>query len=88
MKVMHKKGYLGYSGNFNTSSLSEIVVYFEEGDCSSEFIKEYDVFIKAKNEWKDLGEAFKDRDIIVDNYNTRFFEPDNEEDRQRGYTLF
>lgn len=38
-------------------------------------------------EWKDLNRAFKDRDVITDNYNKYFFEPRTPEDRIRGFTL-
>lgn len=89
MKVRHKeKGYLGSSGNFNMHGLGEMIVYFEDGDCSSEFIRDYEVFLKQKQEWKDINQAFKDKDIINDNYNTCFFEPPTEDDRVRGFTLY
>ena len=86
MKVRHKeKGYIGYSGAFNESAIWEIIVYFEDGGASSEYPKDYDVEIDGG--WKDLNQAFKDHDVIPDNYNTTFFLPPTEEDRQRGFTL-
>jgi hypothetical protein len=88
MKLRHKeKGYMAQSSSFNTSSISEIVVYYEEGDCDSSFIKEWDVWLKDKQEWKDLRKAFEDHDVITDNYNTIFFAPPTPEDRERGYTI-
>jgi len=58
------------------------------------FFKELDVFIEATSKvtgkqigWKDLRAAFKDKDLIVDNFNTHFFEPVSEEDRERGWAL-
>lgn len=88
MKLRHKKtGALAYSSNFNMCSMSEIHVYFEDGDADSDFIPEYEAWIEAKKEWKCLSEAFRDRDVISDNYNSHFFEPPTEEDRKRGYTL-
>lgn len=66
------------SSRFNTYALSEVIT----GD-DSVFIKDLDVFVNG--EWKDLGQAFRDRDVIPDNYNTWFGEPRNEEDRKRGY---
>jgi hypothetical protein len=35
----------------------------------------------------DMREAFNQHLIITDNYNTRFCEPKNEEDKKRGYYL-
>ena len=71
---------------FNMHSLHEIVVY--GGDwCDTMYIREFDVWLEARQEWKDLQQAFRDHDVIVDNYNSRFFEPENEQDRARGFTL-
>lgn len=53
----------------------------------SVYFKDLDVFITKKNKWIDLKQAISDGDIIFDNYNTRFFEPETEEDRKRGFTL-
>lgn len=50
-------------------------------------MESFDAFIEAKQEWKDLRQAFKDHDVITDNYNQYFFEPSNEEDRKRGFAL-
>lgn len=75
----------GYSDGFNTHSLSEIIVYFEDGDASSEYISDYEVFLEKTNEWKDMKMAFANRDIIPDNYNTTFSEPTTEEERERGW---
>jgi hypothetical protein len=69
-----------WSDSFNTLALSEILT----GDDSC-FFKDMDVFVKG--EWKDLCQAFKDKDIIPDNYNCYFGEPRNEEERKRGYFL-
>lgn len=88
MKVRHKIcGDIAYSGNFNIHSYNEIIVTLEEGDMDSDYIDNYEVFLNQKNEWKNLRQAFKDNDVITDNYNTRFFEPPTEADRVRGYTL-
>jgi hypothetical protein len=52
------------------------------GDHSA-YISDLDVFVN--DEWKDMRQAFADRDIIPDNYNTFFGVPRNDEDRERGY---
>lgn len=88
MKIRNKKtGEVGSAREFNTSSLSEILVFFENGGADSDYIQNYDVFLESKQEWKDMSEAFKDKDLIIDNHNTYFAEPQNEEDRKRGYFL-
>lgn len=66
------------ASHFNVHALAEVLT----GDDSA-FISDLDVWVNG--EWKDMREAFKDRDIIPDNYNTFFGVPRNEEDRQRGY---
>jgi hypothetical protein len=53
----------------------------------SAFIRDFEVWIEALQKWKCMSQAFKDSDLIVDNYNTTFFEPSNDEDRERGFTL-
>lgn len=93
MKVRHKeKRYTGQAHQFNTHGLGEMIVGFdnvdgEPGGMDSCFIREYDVFLETTGQWKDMNQAFKDHDLINDNYNTRFFEPKTREDRERGFTL-
>ena len=83
MKVRYKKtGSEAYSRNFNVNAIGEVLT----GD-DSPFISELDVYLEALGQWKDMCQAFRDKDSIVDNYNTHFFEPTSEEDRERGYTL-
>ena len=74
------------TGKFNIHSLDEILVYGPDW-MDSDYMEIYDVHIKKSEQWKDLRQAFMDKDIITDNYNTCFFEPANEEDRERGFTL-
>jgi hypothetical protein len=71
-----------WASRFNVSTLAEVLT----GDDSPS-ISELDVWLEQKQCWKDMGDAFRDRDLITDNYNTCFFEPQNEEDRKRGFTL-
>ena len=72
------------SYRFNIHALSEIYVYFEH-DMDTDFIKNYDVWLEAKQEWKDLSQAFQDSDIIPDNFNTYFREPKNDTERTQGW---
>ncbi len=66
--------------SLNISALAEVLT----GDDSA-FFSDLDVYLESKKQWKCLSQAFKDRDIITDNYNTIFFEPKDEEERKRGY---
>lgn len=90
MKVRHKDrpDKEGIANNFNLSTVSsqEMFVYFP-GDADSDYVKDYEVFLESTQEWKDMNEAFRDHDLITDNYNHHFFEPDNDMDRERGYTI-
>lgn len=81
MRVRYKEtGTEAESSKFNVHALAEVLT----GDDSA-FIRELDVFVGGK--WKDMGQAFKDKDIIPDNYNEFFGEPRNDTDRVRGYML-
>jgi len=84
MKLRYKKHpeEIRESSNFNTTAIAEV----DMGDDSA-FFSDLDVFIVSLGKWKDLSQAFKDRDLITDNFNTCFFEPKNEEERKRGYRL-
>lgn len=74
------------SSSFNTHAVFEIIVYGEDW-CDTDYPSNYDAWIEALGEWKDLKDAFRDKDVISDNYDTRFFEPPTPEDRERGFTL-
>lgn len=76
----------GSSGMFNISSICEIIVYFNDW-MDTDYQKRYEVFIEAIGKWIPFREAFRDNHLIVNNHNTCFFEPTNEEDRKRGFTL-
>ena len=87
MKIRHKeKGWIGSSNQFNIHGLGEMIVCFDDG-ADSDFIRDYDVFIESEQKWIDMYDAFEQHLIITDNYNTRFCEPTNEEDKARGYYL-
>ena len=88
MKVRHKETQVVWSsGSFNTHSVNEIIINHEELGSDSDFIINYDVWIEAKKVWMELRHAFKNKDIITDNYNRYFFEPKTQADRDRSYTL-
>lgn len=81
MRLRYKSTGTECGGNrFNVLALAEVDV----GDDSPS-ISDLDVFVNGV--WKDMQQAFADRDIIPDNYNCWFGEPKNEEDRKRGYFL-
>ena len=82
MKVRFKKGKETFANKFNPTGVGEVLT----GD-DSVFISDLNVWLESKKEWKDMSEAFRDHDLIVDNYNTYFFEPRSEEDRKRGFVV-
>lgn len=67
---------------FNMHAMAEV----NTGDDSVS-IRDLDVFIRALDTWMDMGEAFRLRLLITDNYNRYFFEPKTTEDKERGFTL-
>ena len=86
MKVKNKKTEaVGYSGKLNTHGLGEMIVYYEDGDCSSEYIRDFDAFIESENVYMDMGKAFQEKLIITDNYNVDFREPVNADEKDRGW---
>jgi len=74
------------SSTFNTSSVSEVIIY-TDGWMDTDYPSRYEWFIEKTGEWMSWKDAWAGKYIINDNYNTFFFEPDNDEDRKRGYTL-
>lgn len=85
MKVRMKKTNVeGSSSRFNMQSLGEVLVGFED-DYSTIYIKDLDVFVNGA--WKDLQQAFKDKDIIPDKFNSHFAPPADDKERERGYYL-
>ena len=86
MKITTKKtGTIAESNKFNTHGIGEVIVYYEDGFCSSEFIRDFDVFLESKKSWMDMLSAFKQKLLITDNYNTSFREPLNSEEKERGW---
>lgn len=85
MQVRYKgETVIDQSSQFNTEVVDEVIIFGSWGADSAP-MRELEVLIDGK--WKDLNQAFTDRDLIRDNYNTRFFEPPTPEDKARGYTL-
>ena len=79
MRVRYKKtGIEANASSFNMHALAEVLT----GEDSA-YISDLDIWIDG--EWKDMGQAFKDRDILPDNYNSFFSVPETEEQRERGY---
>jgi hypothetical protein len=79
MKVRYKKtGTEAEASRLNVHAMAEVLT----GDDSAS-VNELDVFVNGQ--WKDMRQAFKDRDIIPDNYHEWFGQPRNQADRDRGY---
>ena len=86
-RLINKPHITGETSHFNTYALGEVLMGFDDGDLDSIFVSDIEVYVEATNQWKALTQAFKDHDVITDNYNTCFFEPENDEERERGYSL-
>lgn len=74
-----------YSNGFNIHGIGEVIVASEHIGADSVYVHDLEVFLQSKGEWKDMAQAFRDKDIIPDNYHTWFEEPKTREDRERGY---
>ncbi len=74
----------GTAIEFNTHATAEVLLNFDEGDATSEFIRELDVQLPDGN-WKPMKRAFADKDIIPDNTNSWFGLPTSPEEKQRGW---
>lgn len=85
VRFSEKQEVKGWAMRFNTHALAEVIVGFDEGDMDSCLIKDLDVFLVDQEIWKNMSQAFKDHDIIPNNYNTMFGEPKSAEDRKRGW---
>lgn len=84
MKIRYKAtGSEGAASDFNVHAMGEVLT----GD-DTVYIKDLDVFLPQLDAWKDMCEAFQDHDLIVDDYNTRFFEPENDVERARGFRTY
>ena len=73
------------SSTFNIISLDEIIFYYNDGSGYSLPISDFDVFLESLQMWKFMPDAFRDVDLIRGEFNDRFREPMNEEERQRGW---
>jgi hypothetical protein len=74
------------ASRFNMNSICEIEVHLLD-EIISDYPSNYEFWLEAEQCWMSWQEAKSKHLIITDNYNSCFFEPDNEEDKQRGYTL-
>lgn len=72
------------SSKFNPSAIGEVLT-----EDDSALIDELEIWLEgtAPPGWKSMVDAFSDRDLITDDNVTRFFEPRNQEERERGYAL-
>lgn len=84
VRFIKNKEITGTSHKFNFNSQEVIICLNDEG-LDSEYIK--DLEVEIKDEWISLSEAFKQKLLITDNHNIGFFEPINNEEKERGYRL-
>lgn len=81
MKVREKEtGRTGWG--FKLHGMGEVVVGFDDNDCTSVFAHDLEVFLESSQEWV----VFGDKRIVTKN-NTDFREARTQEEVQRGYYL-
>ena len=81
MRLRYKSSELVTGGStFNPHGMCEI-------NTHDDSVSVVDLDVEIGGVWVDMREAFRRGLLITDNHNTRFFEPTNEEDKNRGYTL-
>lgn len=74
MKVRYKDSKTTATAHqFNTHGSLEVIVHFDEGDATSEYISRLEVYFPHRDQWMDMQEAFRKGDLIKDEYNTQFF---------------
>lgn len=62
----------GSTSSFNVTSLSEVIMYFDDGFVDSMFPSDIEILINE--EWIPLDIAFKDELIEISDDNTIFYE--------------
>jgi hypothetical protein len=88
VRITDKPEVTGSSGSFNVHGIGEVIVMFDDGSADSMFISDLDVLLEnLGGVWMHMRDAFKQHYLITDNYNTVFFEPKHQLDKDRGYTL-
>lgn len=83
MKVRLKNNHnlIGESDSF--TGIGAVTVYTKDS-LEEIFIHNLEIELKT-GEWIDMETAFKNKSIIVDNYDRNFREPETEEEFIRGY---
>lgn len=81
--MLKATGEVGSSSEFNTHSYSEVIAYFSDW-MDTTFMSDLNVQL-PDGSWKDMKEAFRDKDIVPDNFNCYFGVPINEKCKARGY---
>ena len=84
----------GFSSEFNVHGLGENILFFEEGDATSEDFDLLEVLIENPvttdvdaGTWVDFKLALTKRYVIGDDYQRWFREPANTRERDRGWYL-
>jgi hypothetical protein len=71
-RLINKPEITGSTGRFNIASLSEVVMYFDDGSADSMFPSDIEILINQ--EWVPLDIAFKDELVEISDDNTIFYE--------------
>lgn len=86
VRMIKKPEITGWSDRFNTHGLGEIIVGYDDGDMSSEYIKDYEVQLE-NGVWLELSRALRCHIVVTDNYMDHFREVKTEEEYEKGYYL-
>lgn len=78
MKIRHKEsGGVATASNMNPHGLGEIIVWFADGSATSDYLKDYDVWLQ--DGWVDMRQAFRDG-RVKEGENFCIYEAANEPD--------
>ena len=83
VRYTHRPEIVGDTSRFNTCGLGEVIVYFPDGEATSEEISELDVLLDTG--WVSMSEAFKTKKLIPDNYSLYFREPLTAAEYEKGW---
>ena len=71
-RLINKPEITGSTGRFNIASLSEVIMYFDDGSADSMFPQDIEVFVNQ--EWIPLDIAFDQELVEISDDNTIFYE--------------
>lgn len=83
VRYKNRHDIVGDTDRFNTAGIGEVIVWFPDGEATSEEISELEVLFQTG--WISMSEAFRSKQLIPDNYHRYFREPTNVEEQTKGW---